>query len=288
MPVKNPTKIRPNTKWVFFKKGSCSRTFFYILDREFGHPLENEEQAADWLAGGILKQGYQCGMLWGASFALGAEAFRRCGDHDQAVAMTITATRHVMQSFINRTKSADCLDITCCNFSSKASMAKYLVTGKFWSCFKLAEKWAPEAIQSAAEGLSLEQTDPPKRPRSCASEVVRKMAGSEAEMVMASGLAGGLGLSGNGCGALSAAIWMNTLDRIRKQGYKFSMSDPHAEKILKAFYEATDYEMECHKITGKRFMNINEHSEFLKNGGCDQLIKVLAENAMTGDASRVH
>ena len=30
---------------------------------------------------------------------------------------------------------------------------------------------------------------------------------------MVAGFAGGLGLSGNGCGALAAAVWMNALTR---------------------------------------------------------------------------
>ena len=43
---------------------------------------------------------------------------------------------------------------------------------------------------------------------SCASEVVKKMGGSNEEIVIAAGFAGGFGLSGNACGALGAAIWM--------------------------------------------------------------------------------
>jgi len=58
-------KVRRKTKRVFMKLGTCSRTLFYILNREFVYPLENEERAVDLLAGGILQQGYQCGMLWG-------------------------------------------------------------------------------------------------------------------------------------------------------------------------------------------------------------------------------
>jgi hypothetical protein len=270
-------KARRDTKRVFLKLGTCSRTFFYILDREFGHPQENEEHAVDPLAGGILQQGYQCGMLWGASCAVGAESFRRCADRCKATGMAIKATQHIMKSFINRAKSADCLDITSCDWTSKFSIAKYFFSGKFWSCFKLAEKWAPEAIQAATEGLALDQSDLLKEPISCASEVVRRMGGSDAEMVMVSGFAGGLGLSGNGCGALSAAIWMNTLARIREQNYKASLSDPVTGKILKAFFEATDYEMECRTIAGKCFQTIAEHAEFMKNGGCDKLIQVLAE-----------
>ncbi len=275
--MKKTKKVRRDTKRVFMKKGTCSRAFSYILNREFGHPLENEEHAADPLAGGILQQGYQCGMLWGASLAVGAEAFRRSENRDKAIGMAIKATQHIMKSFINRTNTADCSEITACDWSNKFSIAKYFFSGKFWACYKLADKWAPDAIRSATEGLSLDQTDLPKQPISCASEVVRKMGGSDEEMVMVAGFAGGLGLSGNGCGALAAAIWMSTLARVREQNYKTSFSDPISEKILKAFYEAADYEMECKNITGKCFKSIDDHTEFIENGGCDKLINSFAD-----------
>jgi hypothetical protein len=274
--MKKSKKIRRDFKRVFLKKGTCSRTFFYLLNREFGFPLEDEEQASDPLAGGILQQGYQCGMLWGASMALGAEAWRRFKGRDTAIGMTIKATQHLMKSFVNRTESIACSDITSCDFSSKFSLAKFFFTGKFWACFKLADKWAPEAFQAAAEGLELQATDLPKHPLSCASEVVRKMGGTDAEMAMVAGFAGGLGLSGDGCGALSAAIWMNSLSRIRNQNFKFSMSDPVTEKILNTFYEASDYEMECTVISETGFESIDNHTEFIRNGGCQQLIDVLA------------
>lgn len=274
--IKSKT-IKLKTKRVFLKKGTCSRTFFYILDREFGYPLDDEERAIDPLAGGILQQGYQCGMLWGASMAAGAESFRRCGDRGKAIGLAITATQRIMESFLHRAKSIECEEITSCDFSSKKSFAKYFLTGKFLYCYKLAGKWAPEAIDAATDGLSLDQTDLPDQQISCASEVVRKMGGTDAEIVMVAGLAGGLGLSGNGCGALSAAIWMNTLGRIRNQSYKPSFSDPVAEKILLKFYEATDSEMECNKICGERFETVDDHTKFIKKGGCDKLINVLAD-----------
>ncbi|MCK7489525.1 MAG: C-GCAxxG-C-C family protein [Anaerotruncus sp.] len=60
----------------FLKKGTLSRALFFILDREFGRPQDNEERAAELLAGGIAKQGYQCGLLRGAVFAVGAVSLR--------------------------------------------------------------------------------------------------------------------------------------------------------------------------------------------------------------------
>lgn len=62
--------VKLKAKRTFIKKGTCSRTFFYLLDREFGYPLDDEEKAVDPLAGGILQQGYQCGMLWGPPWLL--------------------------------------------------------------------------------------------------------------------------------------------------------------------------------------------------------------------------
>src|SRR5210317_2532134 len=94
-----------DTKWVFLKKGTCSRTLFYILNREFGHPRETEERAADPLAGGIMQQGYQCGLLSGAVLAVGAESHRRCGDCGKAISLAITTTQRINESFSKRAKS---------------------------------------------------------------------------------------------------------------------------------------------------------------------------------------
>jgi len=264
-----------DTKRVFLRKGACSHTFFYILNREFGHLKENEECASDPLAGGIFQQGYQCGMLWGSALAVGAESFRRHDDQGQAIAQAITATQHIIESFLNRAKSIECYDITSCDFKSKFGLAKYLLTGKPITCFHLADKWAPKAIQSAKEGLSHQPADLPQIPISCASEVAKKMGASNEEMVMVAGFAGGLGLSGNACGALSAAIWIKTLEKVRNQNYKYSLSDSDIEKIIEAFNEETGYEMECCKITGLCFKTIDEHTAFIRNGGCEKLMNVL-------------
>lgn len=269
-------KVKLRAKKVFLTKGTCSHTFFYILNREFGHPKKEEERAIDPLAGGILQHGYQCGMLWGASMAVGAEAFRKYKNLGKATAVAIRATQHLMESFENRTKCIECEDFTKTDFKNKWSFAKYMFTGKFFSCFKLAEKWAPEAIKAANEGLSLEP-EYTQQPISCASEVVKKMGGSDEEITMVAGLAGGLGLSGSGCGALGAAIWKTILELVKNENWKAGLSDPDSEAIIKRFFEVTDYKMECHEICEKRFNTIDEHTEFIKNGGCEKLINVLTQ-----------
>ncbi len=280
--LKNTAQTIPqDAKKVFSKCGTCSRTFITILNREFGCPKNTEELASDPLAGGLMNTQNQCGMLWGSALAVGAESFRRHKNNGQAVAMAITGTQHIVKSFIKRTKSVNCRDVIGVEMSNKFDVLEVMLKslpGGFSNmvCMNLAEKWAPEAIQSAKEGLSGKHNDIPQPPISCASEVVKKMGASDEEVVIVAGLAGGMGLSGNACGALGAAIWMNTLAWCRKNPGKSGYGNPNSEKILNAFYGATGSEILCHKITGQYFKTINEHSEFIKNGGCNKLISVLA------------
>ena len=281
-PLRNERAKLRGTR-AFLKKGTCSRTFFYKLALEFGHPREDEERAIDKMAGGILQQGYQCGMLWGACMAAGAEALRRYEDPGKATGVAILATQSLMRPFKERTSSMECEDITQTDFQNKKSFARYMLSGKFVSCFKLAGKWAPEALDAAERGLDVDQADLPENTMSCASEVIRLMGGSEEHILMAAGLAGGLGLSGNGCGALAAAIWMNSLIRIKK-GIKESASfDPNTDPTLISFYEESDYEIECATICGQQFNTLQEHTDFLKKGGCRKLIEVLAATATYHD-----
>lgn len=266
---------KPNdAKKVFWKLGTCSRTFFFLLDRAFGHNMETEERAADPLAGGILRLGHQCGMLWGAALAVGAEAYRRCNDPDKAVGLAVKATQNLVNFFTDRTDTVDCRDITGTDFNQPLQMLRYMIF-RAKGCFNLAEDWAPEAIDAAERGLSVDPTDLPERPLSCASEVVRRMGGSEEEATMVAGLAGGLGLSGHGCGALGAAVWMNSLAWARENPEKTPYDNPAAKKTLAAFQEATGGELRCRELCGRRFETVEEHTMFIENGGCGKLMAVL-------------
>ena len=261
--------------------GGCSRTFFYTLNRELGCPKDAEECAADTLSGGIMLRGHQCGMLWGSALAAGAESFRQNSDRGKAIASAITATQRIVESFTKRTGTLNCREITSCDFTKKTDFLKFMLKFILYidrSCFKFADIWAPESIKSAVEGLSLQVEELTHYPVSCASEVVKKTGGSEEEIVAAAGFAGGLGLSGNGCGALSAAIWMKSLEWNRKHPGKSSYKNPYAEKTLDAFLSETGSEFTCRNITGRCFRTIDEHSEFINNGGCDRLINILAKS----------
>ena len=156
-------------------------------------------------------------------------------------------------------------------------MAKYFFSGRFLHCFKLADEWAPEAVQAAIKGLRTKDIQSAQECLSCATEVVKKMGGSEEEMIMAAGFAGGLGLSGAACGALSAAVWMKSLDFCREVAKKTALTNSYAQKTLDIFYHTTNSKILCSEITGKKIQNMDDHTEFIKSGGCDKLIEILAE-----------
>lgn len=273
-----------DAKEVFRKCGTCSRTFAFLLNREFGHPKKHEELALNPLAGGILNQGYQCGMLWGAALAVGAESYRRHKDLEKSTVVAVNATQHIIESFVKRSGTTNCKDIIGYDLTTILGMTKFMLKTTLQGmnnshCFNLAEQWAPEAVEVAIESLSVNAKIMHK-PLSCASEVVRKMGSSDEELAMVAGFAGGLGLSGSACGALSAAIWKKMLDWCNDNPEKTPpyFNNKTAKKMLKAFNKVTDNKMLCNEICGKNFKNLKEHTEYIKNGGCKTLINVLAHS----------
>lgn len=273
-----PLPDKKEMRKLFMQKGSCAHLFFYLLNREYGHNKEDEERAIDQLAGGIAERGYQCGMLWGSSMGAAAEAYRKHKNKDQAIASTIFTTQQIIDAFVKITNSPDCRVITNIDLTKRFSKLKMIFSAG--DCFDLANKWAPKAIKTTKKYLSQNSTLPINA-ISCASEVVKKMGGSDEEMVMVSGFAGGLGLSGNGCGALSAAIWMKTLNWCRKKPEKRGYAYDGVEDIMTIFEEATQGKMLCSEISGKQFSSIDDHTEFIKNGGCKRIINLLAETRTT-------
>ena len=87
----------------FVRCGTCSKTLMSLIDRQYGQELKPEEQATDPLAGGMM-QGYQCGMLWGAALAAGAQAYQVHGPGPQAEVEAINASHQLVESFRARNK----------------------------------------------------------------------------------------------------------------------------------------------------------------------------------------
>ncbi len=73
------------------------------------------------------------------------------------------------------------------------------------------------------------------------------MGADDEQMAMVAGFAGGLGLSGNACGALAASIWMKNIESC-KQKKKYTLQDPNAEETLEKFYEVSDLKCSAAKL----------------------------------------
>jgi hypothetical protein len=116
-----------------------------VVDRAFGLERTVEERAAAPFAGGIARNGYQCGMVWGSALAAGAEAHRRFGAGARAEAVGIEAARRVVKSFRAQNGAVDCFDLTGVDFESKTQTWRYLLTGKAVGCFRMAARYAPVA-----------------------------------------------------------------------------------------------------------------------------------------------
>jgi len=250
-----------------------------VVDDSFGHPLKQEEKATAILAGGIATQGYQCGMLWGAALAAGAQAYRLYGYGAKAETATIIASQRVVEGFCAHSKNEiNCLEITELNFKGNNQLLpilKFFAKGGPIGCFRMAAKYAPIAYGEIESALSEEHYEIPSPPVSCTAMLANKMGVSEMHAVMAAGLAGGIGLSGGACGLLGTALWIHGMNQpYESEGLNFA--EGWVGNIIERFLVSSDYEFECSEIVGRKFENVSDHADHLCAGGCSKIIDALA------------
>jgi hypothetical protein len=274
-----------------------------VLDQAFGHPLTIEEKAAIPFAGGIQQHGYQCGMIWGAALAAGAEAYRRFGSGPEAEVRTMEASRALVEAFRPRHGEIDCFEITHLDHKSSTweQISFFLLKGGTWGCIKMASWYAPLALDAierafasgsdaggnaagAPPGPDADSRGPggtpggsmaEREPVSCVAHLARMMGASEQHAVMASGLAGGIGLCGGACGALGAAIWLQTM-AAAEGGEKVDFRDPRTQEVIDGFLKLTDFEFECEKIVGRTFEDVEDHAAYVRGGGCAAIMEGLS------------
>jgi hypothetical protein len=242
-----------------------------------------------------MQHGYQCGMIWGAALAAGAQAYRLHSPGPQAETGAIIAAQRLVESFHARNKDINCLEITGLDKSSSsmqmmtyflikggaircfrmaAMMTYFLIKGGAIRCFRMAAGYAPVAFSEINAALSEKHIEAPSPPVSCAAMLAQKMGASDMHAVMAAGLAGGIGLSGGACGALGAAIWITGMNR-PEEPVGFNVMNSWAGDMIDRFLKCTDYEFECSEIVGRRFENVGDHAGYLRDGGCSKIIEVL-------------
>lgn len=280
MSGEGPSAVTPlRTVGTFIRGRACSDTLLHVLNCAYDRPMPAEERAAMPLAGGIMQRGHQCGLIWGATLAAGAEAHRRHGDGPRAEAMAVAAAARLLEAFRAQAGATDCYDITEIDDSStKLEMMSYfLLKGGAVRCFVGAARYASVAKETIDAVLSAPPPgDPPPAPVSCAALLARRMGASGLHAVMAAGFAGGLGLSGGGCGALAAAIWITGMKALRDGAARLDFESPVALASIDRFLAGTGGQLECAAICGRRFAGVEEHADHLRGGGCAALIEALA------------
>ncbi|MCP4581104.1 MAG: C_GCAxxG_C_C family protein [candidate division Zixibacteria bacterium] len=240
--------------------------------------MKPEEHAVMPLAGGIMQHGYQCGMIWGATLAAGAQAYRLHGPGAQAETMAVIAAQRLVKSFRALNDHINCLEITDIDKSSSVMqmIMFFLIKGGTIGCFRMAAKFAPVAYTEINVALSEKHIEAPSPPVSCAALLAKKMGVSDMHTVMAAGFAGGIGLCGGACGALGAAIWIISMNSAKERGGKIDYKNPKAIEAIDKFIKYTDYKFECSEIVGRKFESIDDHAGYLRDGGCSKIIEVLA------------
>ncbi len=253
-----------------------------VVDDSFDHPLKLEEGASAPLAGGILGNGYQCGMLWGAVLAAGAQAFQLYGPGAQAEMKAINTAQRLVEVFKRRNKNINCSEITDMHWKGNsgrdlaAQALKFILKGGPIACFSMSASYARLAYNEMNNAVPEEQLEVPAQPVSCAALVANTMGASGLHTVMAAGLAGGIGLSGGGCGALGAAIWLIGMEYIKLNDKKPGLDNPMASAAVERYLEASDYEFECSKVVGRKFEDVADHAGYIQAGGCAKIIASLA------------
>ena len=199
-----------------------------LLNRAAGYESKELEEASDPLCGGILADlDCACGVLWGAALAAGVRSSRRIGDRRSARTAALRATQAAVEAYRKKGGPPNCCDVT---EMKRWNMIRFLLKGNLRVCRRQLIEYGPvfdDVIDESIDTSDVAGTDGP--PLNCASLAFRRTAeaiGLEIEegQTVTAGLAGGLGLSGNGCGALAATIFALALKYfIDRQKPKHSM-----------------------------------------------------------------
>ena len=104
-----------------------------------------------------MSHGYQCGMLWGAALAAGAQAYRHYGTGPQAEVVAIMATQRIVESFRGCTNNEiNCLEITDMNWQNNqiSQILKFFIKGGPIGCVRMITKYTPDAFSEIITSLS--------------------------------------------------------------------------------------------------------------------------------------
>jgi hypothetical protein len=248
-----------------------------VVDDSYGYDLKPEEHATTPLAGGLAQLGYQCGQVWGAALAAGARAHELYGPGALAQAAALHASCRLIALFGRRYTHVNCSDLIGMKLTNVdlGSMAKYVAKGGPVKCFSMTAGFASATRAEIDAALAEPLPGRSAAPVSCATLLAQRRGASERHATMLAGFAGGVGLSGEGCGALGAALWLAALDEVTATG-KVDYPSPKGMTIVEKFLTAIDGDFECGAIVGRKFVGPADHARYIASGGCARIIDALS------------
>jgi hypothetical protein len=253
-----------------------------VVDGSFDNSQPLEEHASMPLAGGVAGMGFQCGQLWGAALAAGAQAYRKYGSGPQAEAAAGFVSQRLVEAFQSSYGSINCSDVTQIEWKNAKTrqMVGYFLKGGPIRCFSMTADYARTAFKEINTAFPGGHFAPSALEDmasvSCAAMLARKMGASEMQATMAAGFAGGLGLSGGACGALAAAIWLLALKQ--NKGGMLDFNSPEITGTIDRFVESTEVNFECSEIVGRQFLDMKDHARYMHAGGCSKVLEALSNS----------
>jgi hypothetical protein len=148
----------------------------------------------------------------------------------------------------------------------------------------MSGRHGPVARDTIDEAFSSDPVETPAPPVSCAAVLAERMGASPLHLVMAASLAGGIGLSGSGCGALGTAIWMVAMRHNEASGGKILFDSPIGEAVVASFVKAAGPDLNCSAIAGRTFESLDDHAAYLRDGGCADMMDALVDDIQKGES----
>lgn len=286
----NESVSRDLAKYWWLECTACSEASMTTQMRGFGFEEPVYEQAIHSFSGGFLHLGHVCGLLTGAALTAGFIARDRFDDDDMRAVAALYTTIQLAKAQSRLTSSVDCLEITDVSFKTIGGRLRYIREGKGRMCGRLHLKWAPQAHDLIDKILTeFSERTLPKSCENCAVQTLKNTvpaAGMRAEdSVLVAGLAGGVGLLGNVCGALAAGVYAISVSHYRDQANKardprirgamqelmgHGRRDP-GTRLQLAFKDQFGSEL-CNQIVQRQFQSIEDISAFIEEGGCQDVI----------------
>ena len=300
------------SKKLLFTTFNCAKS--QLIPLQAIHGIEDDElvMSLTGLAGGVLNNGSTCGVVIG-----GAVSIAMLRDKELAGQWTLADEIQLLQEvreqvnwFESRFNTSLCREREELNYERitvlgllNPKKAKGCVARAGASMERFMERY--DSIECGAspagEGTVFPSPDPGEGVRGggsehCAAKILTEIRaqtgiGSERLERISVALDGGIGLTGDGCGALSGALMALGLR------YALDPKDTEPDK-LKNIYRSFDSEffrkaillvngfvkefgaLECSRLGGRKFKDWNEFSDFRNSTACGRLNKFVTEKTL--------